>query len=112
MKKYGSNLFFFAGALILIAKIANIIFGFSDQINSYINYFMFTIIGLYYIFGFTSPNKSIKFIVFFCGIYLILMNFIPKSTMVEIFGIICIVAPMLIRRFSPEMRKIAPEDAE
>ena len=112
MKKNPFKVISLLATLILIAIVANWFLHFSAQVNNLIKVSMFIVIGLYYIFGFTSPNKSIKFIVFFCGIYLILMNFIPKSTMVEIFGIICIVAPMLIRRFSPEMRKIAPEDAE
>ncbi|KIA82574.1 hypothetical protein OA84_10460 [Kaistella solincola] len=72
---------------------------------------MFIVIGIaFMIFSYALSNKLNKSIVFLCGVYLIVMNFLPDNEVISIIGIICLVVPMLIGRFSREMREIDSEE--
>ncbi len=65
---------------------------------------MFTLIGIVYLVGGFIWNKKLTNIIFLiCGIYLIAMNFIGDFGISKsIIGIVCILTPVLIARFSPE----------
>ena len=64
---------------------------------------MFCLIGVAYLaFSWAFDKFSLKVIFAICGIYLILMNFIPDFSWNSIIGIICILTPMIIAKFLPE----------
>ena len=87
--------------IVLIGKVLNWFFHFNKQTGTLLNIAMFCLIGIFYVLvarGWT--NKLIKYIFLFCGIFLIAMNFIPEHIIINIAGIICILTPLLIARFS------------
>jgi ABC-type siderophore export system fused ATPase/permease subunit len=87
-------------ALVLIGKILNWFLVFNDEINQMLNIAMFSLIGLAYIvMGYAWDNKLLKIIVITCGVFLIAMNFFVKNVIIDIVGIACTLAPMLIARF-------------
>jgi hypothetical protein len=91
--------------IILIGKVSNWFFNYSDETNRIINAAMFTLIGIAYLVGgFIWNKKLINLIFVICGLYLIGMNFITDFSFKSIIGIICILTPMLIVRFLPEER--------
>lgn len=105
MKKILFLIFKIAIALVLILKIANWIFDFSDQTNFLLNTAMFSLIGIAYLyFGFALKVKLISFIMIACGAFLIIYNFIEKSTIITVIGIICLIVPMIIFRFDKKIR--------
>lgn len=91
-------------AIILIAKILNWLFNYNDEMDQILNIGMFTLIGIAYLVGGFIWNKNLTNIIFLIsGIYLIVMNFIGDFGILKsIIGIVCILTPMLIIRFSPE----------
>ncbi len=93
--------------LILFAKISNWIFKFSDYANNIINTLMFTIIGIsYLIYGFSLKSKLTKIILFISGIYLIIWNYYPENNLLTFLGILAIIIPILIGKFSKETKKL------
>ncbi len=95
--------FKFAIGIVLIGKILNWFFEFGDQTNFILNVLMFSLIGLaYIIYGIVWDNKFLKLIFLISGLYLIAINFMNKSTLLTLFGIICIIGPILIIRIFPQ----------
>lgn len=92
---------YFLVVIVLIAKITNWFLHFEPNINNFINVVMFSIIGIFYIiFGFALHHLNAKVTLILCGLFLILMNYMTKTMMVEMVGIICLVIPILIGKFS------------
>lgn len=90
-------------ALVLIGKILNWFLNFSQETNQQLNMAMFSLIGIAYVVMSYSWNQQlIRIGIISCGLFLIAMNFFPATTPLEIVGIICILAPMLIARFYKE----------
>lgn len=113
MKKNPFKVISLLATLILIAIVANWFLHFSAQVNNLIKVSMFIVIGIaFMIYSYALSNKLNKSIVFLCGVYLIVMNFLPDNEVFSIISIICLVVPMLIGRFSREMREIPSEDEE
>lgn len=103
MKKILFTIFRVLIGIILIGKISNWFLNYSDETNQILNAGMFTLIGIgYLVGGFNWDKKLINIIFILCGIYLIAMNFIGDFGLKSIIGIVCILTPMLIARFSPE----------
>ena len=103
MKKYTLKIISILALIILVAKISNWFFNFSDGTNNLINYLMFSVIGMsYLIYGFSLKNKLNKIILLVSGLYLIIWNFLPERSYLTIIGIFAIISPMLIGRFSKE----------
>ncbi len=89
--------------LVLIAKISNWFLHYSNEINTYINKTMFTLIGIAYLVGSIVWDKKILNMTFLvCGIYIFIMNFIPHFSLKSILGILCIILPLFMVRFLPE----------
>ncbi|WP_299701375.1 hypothetical protein [uncultured Pontibacter sp.] len=89
--------------IILIAKTSNWFLNYSEETNVIINVAMFTLIGIAYLVGGFNWNKKPNNIIFVvCGLYLVGMNFIADFGLKSIIGVICILVPMFIARFSPE----------
>ncbi len=89
--------------LVLIAKILNWFFDFNDETNRMLNMTMFSLIGIaYLVMGYVWDTKLTKIVITICGLFLIGMNFLESSTLLHLFGIVCILTPMLIARFSKE----------
>jgi len=102
MKNIAFLFFRFLVVIVLLAKVSNWFFNFDDQTNQIINSAMFSIIGIaYMVIGFYWDGKRVKAIFLCCGAFLIAMNFFKLSDFIGIAGIICILTPMLIARFSP-----------
>lgn len=103
MKNILLKAFRFLILIILIGKISNWFLHYSDETNQMLNAGMFTLIGIGYLMGGFIWKKKLTNIIFLvCGVYLIVMNFINDFSLNSIIGIICIVTPLLIVRFSPE----------
>lgn len=103
MKKILHKIFLILIGIVLIGKISNWFLNYSDETNQILNAGMFTLIGIAYLVGgFVWNKKLINIIFLVCGIYLIAMNFIGDFGLKSIIGIVCILIPMLIARFSTD----------
>ena len=110
MKKQIINAVYILAILILAAKISNWFIHFNTDISQAINMAMFCFIGIAYLFfAATLPSIKSKIGVALCGLFLISMNLIPQSTATEIVGIVCIIIPMVIKRFSKEAKTAEAE---
>ncbi|WP_460219658.1 hypothetical protein [Psychroserpens sp. MEBiC05023] len=86
--------------LVLLAKISNWFFRYAPETNDIINTAMYSLIGICYIIGAFTWNKTwIKSILLLSGIYLIVMNFVADFDIKSIIGIICMLTPILIGKF-------------
>lgn len=105
MKNALFKIFRISIGIVLFGKISNWVFNFGDQINQILNASMFCLIGIAYIIvGFIWDNKFIKTIILTCGLFLLVMNFFAKGNIaLDIFGVLCILTPMLIARFYKEV---------
>jgi len=89
--------------IVLAGKICNWFLNYSEELNQILNTAMFCLIGISYLAFFWAFEKIIiKAIFLICGIYLILMNFMPAFGWSSILGIICIITPMILSRFYQE----------
>ncbi len=101
-KKFNITIAILSG-IILIGKVSNWFLNFSEKTNQILSAGMFILIGIAYIVdGFVSDRKLKKTILIVSGVYLIGMNFIYDFDLKPIIGIVCILTPMLIRRFLPK----------
>ena len=86
--------------LVLIAKVLNWFLNFDVNTNQFLNTAMFCLIGIaYLVIGFVWDKKMIQVLIIFCGLFLIIMNFVPERTWITVIGIVCILVPMIIARF-------------
>ncbi|MEY8847216.1 hypothetical protein AB9K26_00215, partial [Psychroserpens sp. XS_ASV72] len=70
---------------------------FDYETNKILNITMFCLIGIAYLaFAWAFDNIKLKIVLTICGIYLIVMNFIPQFSWNSIIGIACILTPMII----------------
>jgi uncharacterized membrane protein len=68
---------------------------------------MFILIGIFYLLASSAWNDRINQVIFaICGVYLITMNFIPKTTLFTGIGIVCLLVPLLIAKFSKEAKQL------
>ena len=104
LKTRSFQIFRFLLILVLAGKISNWFLNYSDQTNQLLNTAMFSLIGLAYLaFSWAYDQILWRSIFLFCGVYVILMNFIPDFGWVKsIIGIICIITPFIIGRFLPD----------
>ena len=100
MKSALYTLYFSLLALVLFSKIANWFLNFSQATNDLINTAMFCLIGVGYIFlNHQSFNKVWpRVFTTICGVYLIIMNFIPKDTLLYILSIASVVCPLILAK--------------
>ncbi|MFD2567320.1 hypothetical protein [Pseudotenacibaculum haliotis] len=103
MKKLLHKVFLVLIIIVFIGKISNWFLNYSDEVNDMLNTGMFALIGIAYLIGgFVWDKKLINFIFIVCGLYLIVMNFVGDFGLKSVIGIVCILTPMLITKFSPE----------
>lgn len=103
MKNIFNKIFLILLGIVLVGKMSNWFLNYSDETNQILNAGMFTLIGIKYLVGGFIWDKKLKNVIFIvCGLYLIGMNFIGDFVIKSIIGIIAILLPMLIARFSPE----------
>ena len=89
--------------IVLIGKISNWFLNYSDETNKILSTAMLCLIGIAYLaFSWAFDKTILKLILAICGIYLIIMNFIPDFSWNSIIGIVCIITPMIIGKFLPE----------
>ena len=101
MKKVFSIALQITIGIILIGKISNWFLNYSDFVNHMLNTAMFSLIGTAYIYvGINWDRTLFKLILITCGMYLIIMNLFSMTTIISIIGILCMLIPMLIARFS------------
>lgn len=92
--------------VILTAKVSNWFFDFSEPTNDIINTTMFCLIGVAYLYwSINQSNQVYKVFVSACGVYIIVMNFIERSSLMTIIGIVCVLAPMIIFRLDGKSKK-------
>lgn len=107
MKKYLDLIIQILIIGVIIVLISNWYFDYSEETNQVIRKTMFILIGISFILS--SPGwkvKSNRYLFIFCGLYLFAMNFIPKKTVFTIAGIICILVPLIIIKFSKEAKQL------
>jgi hypothetical protein len=103
MKNIFNKIFLILIGIVLVGKMSNWFLNYSDETNQILNAGMFTLIGIKYLVGGFIWDKKLKNVIFIvCGVYLIGMNFIGDFGLKSIIGIIAILLPMLIARFSPK----------
>lgn len=86
--------------VVLVGKILNWFLKFDPGTNQILNRAMFCLIGIaYLVMGYVWDKKILKVLITACGIFLIVMNFVPGRTWLSILGIVCILVPMIIARF-------------
>lgn len=103
MKNILHKIFLILIGIVLVGKMSNWFLNYSDETNQILNAGMFTLIGIKYLVGGFIWDKKLKNVIFIvCGVYLIAMDFIGDFLIKSTIGIIAILLPMLIARFSPE----------
>lgn len=86
--------------LVILFKILNWFLKFDSETNQFLNTAMFCLIGIaYLVMSYVWDKKILKVLITACGLFLIIMNFIPGKTWITIVGIVCILVPMIIARF-------------
>jgi len=87
--------------IVLAGKVLNWFLHFDDQVNHLLNTAMFCLIGLaYLVVGYSWDNKLTSIVMVTCGLFLLVRNFLPQHIAIDILGIVSIVTPLLIARFS------------
>lgn len=100
MKNKLFKLFQILVIMIFIGKTLNWFLKFDTGTNQILNTAMFCLIGIaYLVMGYVWDKKILKVLITACGIFLIVMNFVPGRTWLSILGIVCILVPMIIARF-------------
>lgn len=100
LKKKPQRIYLIFLAIILVGKISNWFFNYSDDTNAILNTVMFSVIGItYLIMAWAFEKALVKGIFVLCGVYLIVMNFIPAYSWNSILGIVCILTPLIIVKF-------------
>jgi len=103
LKNNTLNIYRILIGIVLIGKISNWFLNYGDETNKILNTAMFCLIGIAYLaFSWAFDKKILKLVLTICGIYLIIMNFIPDFSWNSIIGIVCILTPMIIGKFLPE----------
>lgn len=92
--------------MVLIAKITNWFFSFSEATNNLINTAMFCLIGtIYIIWSVYQTRMNYKVLLVFCGIVIISMNFISLGYWFKIVGIVCILIPFILFQLQRKKEK-------
>lgn len=87
--------------VLLVAIPVSYLFHNSENVRQILTGIMFVMIGVaYFVAAYVWNNKIWKALLFVCGAYLIAMNFIPESDEVSMIGIVCIIGPLFIFRFT------------
>lgn len=108
MKKIATTIFLVLIGIVLIGKISNWFLHYDDTTNKALNTAMFCLIGVAYLAIAIGFKKLLLNIVFgLCGIYLIIMNFIPDFGFNAVLGIVCVIIPMIIGKFLPKKDTIS-----
>lgn len=103
MKK--AALVFFTGFafIILIARMLGWVLHYSKTTDHLLDVAMFTFIGIAYLVMAVVWNKGLlRLLLFMCGVFLVMFNFIERNTVIEIASICCLLIPMVIARFSKD----------
>lgn len=86
--------------LVLLAKMSNWFMDYDEQTAGLINTIMFVVIGLAWcVFGFFREDRKTGAIIIACGLYLMVMSFLPESDLLNVLAIVGMLVPMLISRF-------------
>lgn len=86
--------------LVLFLIILGYFVDFGEQVNELVRTGMFCLIGLAYLtFAWAHDQRIVKLALLSCGVYVIMMNFLPPSEWKSIIGIIAILTPMILGRF-------------
>jgi hypothetical protein len=102
-KKHIITIYRAALFLVLAAIVLGYFIDFGKEIDALIRTIMFCLIGIAYLtMAWAYDKPALKLTFLSCGIYLIIMNFLPDFEIKSIIGIICIVTPFIIVRFLPE----------
>lgn len=90
-------IFLVASAIVVGGKVLNLFMHFDSQTNRILNTFMFCLIGIAYIAeSFDVKIVLGKIVGILSGVFLIVMNFIPKNNTLYVFIVIAIIVPWLI----------------
>ena len=101
MKNNIFKLFKVVIGVVLFGKVLSWVLHFNDPVNHLLNTAMFCLIGLaYLVVGYSWDNKIASLVIVACGLFLLVMNILPRNVILYITGIVSIIIPMLIARFS------------
>ncbi len=106
MKRILLKIFSILFLIVIAVKISNWFFNYGPLVNKIINTVMFSVIGIYYILlGISVEKKLVMSLFLVCGLYLVIMNFLPSNLTINIIGILCVMFPLLFERFSKIFKK-------
>lgn len=106
MKKILLKIFPILFLIVVAVKISSWFFDYGVLGNKIINTVMFSVIGIYYILlGISVEKKLVMALFLVCGLYLVIMNFLPANLTINIIGIICVMVPLLFEKFSKIFKK-------
>lgn len=97
--------------LVLIVLFSRHFTDFNEKFIDILWTIMFCLIGIFHLtmaWAFDKPALKLTFLS--CGVYVIIMNFLPDFEIKLIIGIICIVTPFIILKILP--KEDEPEHAE
>jgi drug/metabolite transporter (DMT)-like permease len=101
LKKKPQRIYLVVLAIVLVGKISNWFFNYGDETNAILNTVMFSVIGItYLVMAWAFEKALVKGIFVLCGVYLIVMNFIPAYSWNSILGIVCILTPLFLGKLS------------
>src|SRR6056297_1493189 len=103
LKDKSVQVFYILLLIVIAANISDWFFNYSSETNHILNTAMFILIGIAYLtFSWAFEKTLLKIIFGACGIYVIVMNFLPDYIWISIVGIVCLLIPMIIGKFLPD----------
>lgn len=103
MKKAALTFFTGVAFIILITRMLGWVLHYSKTVDQLLDIAIFSFIGIaYLVMGIVWNKGLLRVLIFLCGIFLIAINFIERSTIIEIVAIFCLLIPMLIARVSKD----------
>lgn len=106
MKTKLKQIMLIIGILLIIAKISEYFIAYNHSTLETFTHIMFMVIGgFYFVVGFYLKKTFLKMVFFISGLYLLIMNFLPESTVVTLIGIVLLLVSISLMRYSPEVKE-------
>ena len=106
LKNYVFVIYMVSLILILLAKISNWFFDYSEETIDIIHTVMFCLIGIGYLgHSWRIEKVLLKLVMGLCGIFLIVMMFLPENNWALKIAIVCVLTPMMIMKTQPKQEK-------
>lgn len=105
-------IFLVALGIVIIGQIAGMVMHFEPDIKKILNTFMFCLIGIGYIARVLDQKSiEIRIFVILCGIFLIVMNFVPRTNVMYIFAGVALVVPGILFLSKAKKKEVEEVDS-